>query len=131
MEIDSTISYFDKAWSGFKWNSFQITLEANVGIEIRGEELGKADLNKMEVGYFYPPLKAQSICQVVASPYEKSTYFMLVEKGELFSLRFDENASKIEHSFAIQNALDSESHSLYQYPTYITFLELPDIKFDS
>ena len=61
----------------------------------------------MDIGYFYPPLKAQSIRQVVASPYSEGTYYMLVERGELYSLRFEENASKIEHSFSIQHALDS------------------------
>jgi hypothetical protein len=35
-------------------------------------------MNKMEIGYFYPPLKAQSIRQVVASPYHPATYYMLV-----------------------------------------------------
>jgi WD40 repeat protein len=56
---------------------------------------------------------------------------MLVEKGELFSLRFEDNSSKIEHSFSIQHALDSETHSLNQVPTSLAFMDLPDIKFDS
>lgn len=32
MEIDSPITFFDKAISNGSWSSFQITLEANVGI---------------------------------------------------------------------------------------------------
>lgn len=36
MEIDSPITYFDKARDKNNWKSFQMTLEANVGIEIRG-----------------------------------------------------------------------------------------------
>lgn len=35
----------------------------------------------MEIGFFYPPLKAQSIRQVLASPYNPAIYYMLVEKG--------------------------------------------------
>ena len=42
----------------------------------------------MEIGYFYPPLKAQAIRQIVPSPYMENIYYMLVERGELFSLRF-------------------------------------------
>ena len=85
----------------------------------------------MEIGYFYPPLKAQSIRQVIASPYHQSIYYMLVQKGELYSLRFDQNSSKIEHSFSIQHALDSQSHSLNQTPTYLAFIDIPNISFDS
>lgn len=69
--------------------------------------MSKSDLNKMEIGYFYPPLKAQSIRQIIASPYDPSIYFMLVEKGELFSLRFEDNSSKIEQSYSIQHTQDS------------------------
>jgi hypothetical protein len=70
MEIESPITFFDKAYSNGSWESFQITLEGNVGIEIRKGELKKRDLNKMEVGFFYPPLKAQSIRQILSSPYD-------------------------------------------------------------
>jgi hypothetical protein len=35
MEIDSQITYFNKAKGQNNWKSFQMTLEANVGIEIR------------------------------------------------------------------------------------------------
>jgi hypothetical protein len=36
MEVDSPIGHFDKAVApNGSWNSFQITLESNVGVEIR------------------------------------------------------------------------------------------------
>lgn len=69
-EIDSNITYFDKHKSPNGQNSsFQITLESNIGLQIVGTDLHKKDLNKIDIAYFYPPLKAQSIKQVLSCPY--------------------------------------------------------------
>jgi hypothetical protein len=56
---------------------------------------------------------------------------MLVENGELFSLRIENNSSKIEESFSLQHTQDSENHSLNQTPTFLAFLPLPDLSYDS
>jgi hypothetical protein len=40
-----------------------------VGFQIVGKDLFKKDLNKIDIAYFYPPLKAQSIKQVLSCPY--------------------------------------------------------------
>jgi hypothetical protein len=87
-EIDSNIAFFDKLkMPTGQISSFQITLESNVGLQIVGSDLHKKDLNKIDIAYFYPPLKAQSIKQVLSCPYDPSIYYMLVEKGELFSVK--------------------------------------------
>lgn len=80
---------FDKKLSidGSKVDSFQITLESNVGIQICAKDLVKKDLNKIDISYFYPPLKAKSIKQIISSPYNMHIYYMLVENGEMFSVR--------------------------------------------
>jgi hypothetical protein len=56
---------------------------------------------------------------------------MLVENGELFSVKMEQNSSKIEESFSLQHIIDSENHSLNQTPTFIAFLDICDIEFDS
>jgi hypothetical protein len=131
-EIDSNISFFDKFKSADGTvSALQVTLESNVGFQIVGADLRKKDLNKIDIGYFYPPLKAQSIKQVLSCPYDSSVYYMLVENGELFSVKMEQNSSKIEESFSLQHIIDSENHSLNQTPTFIAFLDICDIEFDS
>jgi xanthine dehydrogenase molybdopterin-binding subunit B len=72
-EIDSNISFFDKFKSADGTvSALQVTLESNVGFQIVGADLRKKDLNKIDIGYFYPPLKAQSIKQVLSCPYDSS-----------------------------------------------------------
>ena len=43
-----------------------------------GKDLLTKDLNKIDISYFYPPLKAKSIKQIIASPYNPLIYYMLV-----------------------------------------------------
>ena len=76
-------------------------------------------------------MKAQSIIQVAASPYDPELYYMLVETGQLYSLRLDGNSSRIEESYSLQHTLDCEAHPLNQLPTQISFMNIGDIQFDS
>jgi hypothetical protein len=79
LEIDSNISFFDKFINPQgKISALQVTLESNVGLQIVAGDLRKKDLNKIDIGYFYPPLKAQSIKQVLSCPYDSGIYYMLV-----------------------------------------------------
>ena len=97
LEVDSPITFVDKAGALQGDNrSFQFTLESNVGYQIKGSDLAAKDLNKIDIAYFYPPMKAQSIIQVAASPYDPELYYMLVETGQLYSVRLDGNSSRIE-----------------------------------
>ena len=82
--------------SNNKVDNFQLTLQSNIGIQICAKDLLNKDLNKINISYFYPPLKAKSIKQVVASPYNNYIYYMLVENGQMLSLRIENNSSKIE-----------------------------------
>lgn len=65
----------------------QITLASNLGFQIRNDQLDSKDLNKIEIEYIYPPLKAKGIHQIIANPYQQNQYFLLVENGEIFRLR--------------------------------------------
>lgn len=37
----------------------QLTLSSNMGIQIRSERFKEKDLNKIDIDFFYPPLKSQ------------------------------------------------------------------------
>lgn len=77
-------------------DSVQITLASNLGFQIRSDQLNTKDLNKIEIEYIYPPLKAKGIHQVIANPYQLNQYFLLVESGEIFRLRIENNSGKIQ-----------------------------------
>lgn len=50
--------------------SVQITLASNLGFQIRDDQLNTKDLNKIEIEYIYPPLKAKGIQQIISNPYQ-------------------------------------------------------------
>lgn len=81
-EVDSNISFVDKSTNiDGSTRALQLTLDSNVGLQIVASDLKKKDLNKIDVGFFYPPLKAQAIKQVLSCPNDAAIYYMLVENG--------------------------------------------------
>lgn len=81
-EVDSNVSFVDKSTlPNGSTRALQLTLDSNVGLQIVADDLRKKDLNKIDVGFFYPPLKAQSIKQVLSCPHDPLIYYMLVENG--------------------------------------------------
>jgi hypothetical protein len=100
-DITSDIIYIDKYRREPRMDrnspieSFQITLASNLGFQIRNDQLDAKDLNKMEVEYVYPPLKAKGIVQIISNPFVVNQYYLLVENGEIFRLRIENGSGKI------------------------------------
>ena len=58
-----------------------MTLGSNLGFEVKTKCFEEKDLNKINIEYVYPPLKAKGITQIICSPFSENQYFMLVETG--------------------------------------------------
>jgi hypothetical protein len=81
-EVDSNVAFVDKSTdTDGSTRALQLTLDSNIGLQIVAADLRKKDLNKIDVGFFYPPLKAQAIKQVLSCPHDPAIYYMLVENG--------------------------------------------------
>jgi hypothetical protein len=106
-EISSEVIYFDKHVTDRMVDSVQLTLASNLGFQIRDGHLDLKDLNKIDLEYIYPPLKAKGIYQIIASPYSSNQYFLLVENGEIFKVRIEDGSGKIEEAYVIHRAKDT------------------------
>lgn len=48
-----------------------------MGIQIKSESFKEKDLNKIDIDFFYPPLKSQEIKQIISCPFVKNRYYLL------------------------------------------------------
>lgn len=81
--------------------------------------------------HLYPPLKSKNIMQIVGCPFEEDAYYMLVEDGDIFHVRLENRAGRIDDHFVISKMNDFENHQLHQNATFIAFLKLVPPKFDT
>lgn len=65
-----------------KDGTITLTLNENLGVVFNIDLLLNAkELNKIDTKYIYPPLKAKSIKQIIASPFVEHSHYMLSENG--------------------------------------------------
>lgn len=136
--VNSTIVYADKHYKQAilyqqktEPESVQLTLNTNLGLKIDTADLAKADANKANIQYFYPPLKSKSILQIIECPFETGRFYFLVESGEVYKSRIEANSGKIESSYHIDKLIDEEQHQLNQTASIIKFLRIVPPAFDS
>lgn len=117
---------------GGKQTKLQLTLASNLGIEVNASEVRQAkELNKIELPHIYPPLKSKSITQIISSPFETSTYYILVEDGDVFMARLEGSMGKIEEHYVVSKMYDSEKHVLHQTANHIAFLHIVPPEIDT
>jgi hypothetical protein len=51
------------------------------------EIVNSGDIGKIPISIFYPPPKSNGILDIIANPFNKDTFFMLVETGEICKYR--------------------------------------------
>ena len=97
-------------------NKLTFTLDNNSGFSLPSsyftDSANAQDSSKVPIALFYPPPKYNNILQIISSPYEENSFYMLVESGDICKYKLDKDTGIITDQIKVENISDADTHQL-------------------